>query len=199
MVRPDNSLVLVDYDSMFVPTLNGLSDEIKGLAGYQHESRWKNEKVSEKADYFSELVIYLSLKAVAKNPSLWTELNIEHTETLLFSGEDIKSKGKSSIFGKLKADTDLAPLTEKLCEFMAKSSIEELCPLEEAVISQSEQIASKWKRGNGYKSSVKSGTIVDANIVSAKWAGGNTYDKPDEDKQRSKLISEISDKFKTSK
>lgn len=196
MVRPDHSLVLVDYDSMYVPALDGMTDEIKGLVGYQHESRWKNEKVSEKADYFSELVIYLSLKALAKMPSLWTDLNMEDTETLLFSGEDIQSKGTSNIFSKLKADSELSQLTDKLCEFMAKSSIEELCPLEEAVVSQSEQIASKWKEGIAHKPVAKPGTVVDVNQISDKWAGGSGYKKPNEEEQRIKLSSEISEKFK---
>lgn len=196
MVRPDHSLVLVDYDSMYVPALDGMGDEIKGLVGYQHESRWKNEKVSEKADYFSELVIYLSLKALAKMPSLWNDLNMEDTETLLFSGEDIQSKGASSIFSKLKSDSELKQLTDKLCEFMAKSSIEELCPLEEAVVSQSEQIASKWKYGIAHKPSSKPGTVDDARKISDKWVGGSGYKKPNEEEQRSKLSSEISEKFK---
>lgn len=198
MIRPDYSLVLVDYDSMYVPALYGMSDEIKGLIGYQHESRWRNEKVSEKADYFSELVIYLSLKALAKNPSLWNELNMEDTETLLFSGKDIQSKGKTDIFRRLKSDPELSPLTEKLCDFMAKSSIEELSPLEETIVSQSEQISSKWKSGNGHNPSAQSGSVVDAGSITSKWAGGSGYKKPNEEKSRSELSSKISEKFKKS-
>lgn len=195
MVKPDRSLVLVDYDSMYVPSLNGMPDEIKGLMGYQHESRWKNEKVSEKADFFSELVIYLSLKALARMPSLWTELNMEDTETLLFSGDDIQSKGKSNIFNTLKADSELAPLAERLCEFMAQPSLEELCPLEDAVVSQSDRISSKWKSGNGHVPAHASGTIADPGSITCKWAGGSGYKKPDEEEARKELSSAISEKF----
>ena len=155
MVKPNLSLVLVDYDSMYVPELNGMPDVIKGLVGYQHEARWKNKLVTEKADYFSELVIYLSLKTLAKMPSLWRELNMEETETLLFSGEDIQSRGTSSIFRQLRTDMELAPLVDKLCEFIDKLSIDELIPLEEAVLSKSDNISSKWKLGNGYKANLK--------------------------------------------
>lgn len=150
MVRQDCSLVLVDYDSMYVPDLKGFPDEIKGLAGYQHEARWNNKIVSEKVDYFSELVIYTSLRALAKMPTLWNDLKMEDTETLLFSGEDINSHGTSEIFKKLREDPELVPLLDRLCEFMKKSSIEELCPLEEAVISVIDGISEKWKDGNGY-------------------------------------------------
>lgn len=199
MVRPDNSLVLVDYDSMYVPSLAGMPDEIKGLSGYQHEARNKNQYASEKADYFSELVIYISLKALAKLPSLWQELNMEDTDTLVFSAEDIKSRGNSNIFKVLKTDAELAPWVDRLCEFMAKSSIDDLLPLEEAIVSQSEIISEKWKGGNGYDPSANKGKIDDSNLITSKWARGNGYIKPDKAEERQKLLSEIADKFKKSK
>ena len=192
MVKPDNSLVLVDYDSMYVPDLKGMPDEIKGLIGYQHEARWNNKTVSEKADYFSELVIYTSLKALAKMPSLWNDLNMEDTETLLFSGEDIQSKGSSNIFRLLKTDSELAPLVDKLCEFMGKSSIEDLIPLEDVIISKSEKIAKKWRKGNGYKPR----EIEDSKRIAGKWKKGNGYVKPNKEDERKKLSSSISKKFK---
>ena len=196
MVNPDHSLILVDYDSMYVPDLKGMPDEIKGLAGYQHEARWKNKNVSEKADYFSELVIYISLKALAKMPALWNDLNMEDTETLLFSGEDIQSHGTMPIFQVLKTDSELAPWVDKLCDFMSKSSIEDLLPLEEAIISQSEGIAGKWRKGNGYVPTSSKGQIADVNGIAGKWAGGSGYVKPDPVDERNKISSSITDKFK---
>lgn len=176
MVKPDKSLVLVDYDSMYVPELKGSTDDIKGLAGYQHESRWTNEYVTEKADYFSELVIYLSLKALAKYPRLWDDLSIENTETLLFSAEDIKSKGQSDIFHRLNSDSDLSSLSEKLIEFMNEDCIDNLCPLENAVVSKTEAIAGKWKNGNGYNPSSKPSSEIDDPInISSKWKNGNGH------------------------
>lgn len=75
---------------------------------------------------------------------------MEDTETLLFSSEDIQSHGSSTIFRVLKTDSELAPWVDRLCGFMSKSSIDELIPLEEAIVSQSESISSIWKGGNGY-------------------------------------------------
>jgi len=196
MVKPDHSLVLVDYDSMYVPDLKGMPDEIKGLVGYQHEARWKNETVSEKADYFSEFVIYISLKALAKMPALWNDLKMEDTETLLFSGEDIESHGNSSIFQVLKTDSELAPWVDRLCDFMSKSSIEDLLPLEEAIISQSEGIAGKWRKGNGYVPASGKGQIADPKGIVGKWAGGSGYVKPNPADERKKISSSISNKFK---
>ena len=196
MVKPDFSLVLVDYDSMYVPSLKGMPDEIKGLAGYQHEARGKNKWASEKVDYFSELIIYLSIKALAKMPSLWADLNIENTETLLFSGEDIQSHGTSNIFKLLKSDVELSSMTEKLCEFMNKSSIEDLVPLEDAIISQSEGISAKWQLGNGYVPTSFNGKIEDSENITRKWIRGNGYLKSTGEKERNKIISSISEKYK---
>lgn len=199
MVKPDHSLVLVDYDSMYVPDLNGMSDDIKGLVGYQHEARWNNKFVSEKADYFSELIIYLSLKALAKIPDLWKDLNIEDTETLLFSGEDIQSHGQSNIFRLLKTDSELGVLTDKLCEFMSKSSIDELSPLEEVIVSRCDSISAKWQNGNGYVGANNQGTVVDSQQISDRWSNGNGYNKDRESQKRWKhLLENISTKFRRS-
>lgn len=196
MVKPDSSLVLVDYDSMYVPSLKGMPDEIKGLAGYQHEARWENKWASEKADYFSELVIYLSLKALAKIPSLWNDLNIENTETLLFSGEDIHSCGTTNIFQLLKTDDELSTMTDRLCEFMSKSSIEDLIPLENAIVSKGGCISAKWQLGNGYVHTSFKGEIEDSENITKKWTNGNGYIKSIGKDERNKIISSISEKYK---
>ena len=150
MVRDNGALVLVDYDSMYVPKLLGRTDEIKGLQGYQHESRWTNKDLSPKADYFSELVIYLSIIAIANKPSLWSELNIDNTDTLLFSSEDIKSKGTAPIFKDLKDEMATKELTVKLIEFMNRTSIEELEPLENIVVTFIDRLSDKWA-DNGFR------------------------------------------------
>lgn len=175
MVRDDGSLVLVDYDSMFVPALHGMKDEIKGLQGYQHEARWNNQYATPKADYFSELVIYLSILALAHDFSLWTDLKLADTETMIFSTDDIKSKGTTPIFRRLKQNKELLPLVDKLCEFMSCQSIDDLLPLEVAVISTVDAIAGKWKSGNDHQKQYPKGKIEDSNTITSKWQGGNGY------------------------
>ena len=131
MVRADGRLVLVDYDSMYVPSLKGYDDFIRGLKGYQHPARWTNKSVTPKADYFSELVIYTSIKALAKYPHLWYDLQMEDTDTLLFSGDDIDSGGRSEIFDILSRDAYLKELVEVMREELSHADIDELRPLEE--------------------------------------------------------------------
>ena len=149
MVNPDGKLYLVDYDSMFVPGLENVSDEIKGLAGYQHPGRNKQVCLSPKSDYFSELIIYTSILAIAHHPNLWNELEIEDTETLVFSQDDLDNPNKSSIFSRLKKDSSLSDCIEAIENALNESDIEKLLPLEEAIISAStrlvESLQEKWK------------------------------------------------------
>ena len=72
MITEDGSLKLVDYDSMFVPALKGGIETIKGKQGYQHPTaRDKNEYLQPYTDYFSELMIFLTLYLVGNKPDLW--------------------------------------------------------------------------------------------------------------------------------
>lgn len=174
MVKDDGNIVLVDYDSMYVPALSGYSDDIKGLAGYQHPARWKNKMISEKIDYFSEIIIYTSLVALSKYPSLWEELNLEDTETLLFSTEDITSKGNSKIFQVLDRDQELKLFSKKIKEFLCQDSIENLEPLERAVIdpkiSLADEISKKWKGlGEKRKTQTQDDYNDIANLISKRW------------------------------
>lgn len=130
LVKSNGDLVLVDYDSMYVPSLKGYPNEISGLRGYQHPARWTTKKASPKADYFSELIIYTSIKALSKFPELWDDLQMSDTDTLIFSGEDIDSQGGSDIFNRLSADPYLKDLVDLIREALTFSSIEELKPLE---------------------------------------------------------------------
>jgi len=174
LVKRDGNIVLVDYDSMYVPSLSGYSDDIKGLAGYQHPARWKNKNVSEKIDYFSELVIYTSLIALSKLPNLWNELSLEDTETLIFSAEDISSKGCSTIFQILDNNKELKPLSSKIKEFLSKDNINDLVPLENAVVDPTielvDNLSNQW-RDNGYAKKVQTKEDIDkiAKEISKLW------------------------------
>lgn len=170
LVRNDGSLVLVDYDSMYVPALNGYKDEIKGLPGYQHPARWKSDYVSEKNDYFSELIIYTSILALSYFPGLWNELKIEDTETLLFSSDDIKSGGNSYIFRKLDSHPQLKYLSATIKYELLCSSIDELSPLEEVIIPKTQKIGAgirnKW---NVEQAQIVKTYVPDTTNTRAKW------------------------------
>jgi len=129
------SLKLIDYDSLYVPALKGKPDQIIGLPAYQHPKRAQAKTASEVVDYFSELVIYLSLLAYAENSSLWKSGT---EKQLLFSQNDLKQPSKSRIFQQLKTghySQKVKDLTRKLEEFCLKNSIYDLQPLEKVVSS----------------------------------------------------------------
>lgn len=132
IVCKNTDLCLIDYDSLYVPLLSNETDNIKGLPGYQHPSRSKLQKLSPKVDYFSELVIYLSLLVLSENPKYWQQIEAE--ERLIFSEQDLSKPNSSKILKELK---NLSPkivyLTQELEKFFQEVNIENLEPLENLV------------------------------------------------------------------
>jgi serine/threonine protein kinase len=108
IVQKNGDIQLIDYDSICIPSLEGKSEFINGKGGYQHPSRFTSSQCTIKADYFSELVIYLSVLAIAENPALWIAYNIADTEYFLFSPADLAE------FDKSKIKKDLLLLSPKI-------------------------------------------------------------------------------------
>ena len=123
---------LIDYDSLFVPTLRGYADSIVGLPEYQHPQRMAGgRQADEKVDYFSELVIYLSFRGLAEKPELWNQFKGRTEKGLLFSSEDFKNPNTSNIFRALQtASSDVRHLADILKHFCSATSVELLAPLE---------------------------------------------------------------------
>ena len=123
---------LIDYDSLFVPALRGQPDNIVGLPEYQHPQRIVGDGgASEKVDYFSELVIYLSLLSLVEKPNLWSQFGDRTKRSLLFTAEDFKNPDQSDVFQALE---NLSPAVKQLAYelkgFCAELSINEFEPLE---------------------------------------------------------------------
>lgn len=123
---------LIDYDSLFVPTLQGQPEQIVGLPEYQHPKRIAGGgQANEKVDYFSELVIYLSFLSIAEKPELWNQFKDKTEKGLLFSKEDFENPSQSAVFRKLSnLSPDVRQLTTILKNFCAKTSVNQLKPLE---------------------------------------------------------------------
>jgi serine/threonine protein kinase len=116
LVTQDKSLRLVDYDGMFVPSLNGLGATEQGHRNYQSPSR--TNEFDSAIDRFSAWIIYMSLVALAAHPSLWTELREQGGEYLLLSEEDFKNPAASARFPALlnSPTSEVRGLAQKVLE-----------------------------------------------------------------------------------
>lgn len=97
LVAPDGTLRLVDYDGFYVPALSGLMGTELGHRNYQSPER-RVEDFGPGVDNFSAWVIYLSLSAVAIDPSLWGQLHEPDAEHLLLERADFDAPGSSVRF-----------------------------------------------------------------------------------------------------
>ena len=175
LVTSKGKLVLVDYDSMYVPGLEDLPDEIKGLGGYQHPSRWNRRPLSHKRDYFSELIIYTSILALARHPGLWIKYRLEDSETMLFTEADFASHGTSDVFRILNSDRELRKYSTAVKNAVNRADLEQLQPLEDIVNGPEETVvrslASLWY-DNGFRPE-QYDSIIDlfehAAEIAAKW------------------------------
>ena len=93
LVKEDGQLMLVDYDGMYVPGMNGQKAREIGSPGFRHPSRNEN-CFNEHIDDFAIASIALSLKAIAIKPSLYEDMG--ENDRLLFSELDYldRSGGK---------------------------------------------------------------------------------------------------------
>jgi len=172
LVKNDGSIVAIDYDSMFIEPLNGMSDTIKGLPGYQHPARNSNQFVNSRLDYFSELVIYLSLLIYAETPKLWEEYY--ETEDLLFSKDDFANPNNSKLINShLKSSNQtISELTKKMIEELKATDINQLRPLEELLVNRREvakdNIFDKWDNQPS-KSIKKQASLPNKNDITNKF------------------------------
>src|SRR5690606_12594974 len=96
---------------------------VTGIKGYQHPSRFKAGKTSLKADYFSELVIYLSILALSENSNLWNKYQLKDTMYLLFTETDFEDFKNSEIYNDLqKLSSSIKSLTRVLNSYLSESN-----------------------------------------------------------------------------
>ncbi len=108
-------LQLVDYDTMWVPALQGRNSTEVGHRNYQHPDR-STADFGPHLDHFSGLVIYTALEALRLDPDLWHRYDTG--ENLLFTASDFYHPDKSALFEELagmEALTDLADALRTAC------------------------------------------------------------------------------------
>ena len=104
LVREDGTLVLVDYDGMYVPAMKGQKARELGSPDFRHPLRTEDD-FDEHIDDFSLVTILLSLKAISVNPALLEEYGA--TDRLIFSEKDCRSLSECEKIAKLLALNNL--------------------------------------------------------------------------------------------
>ena len=103
LVREDGTLVLVDYDGMFVPAMKGQKARELGSPDFRHPLRTEDD-FDEHIDDFSIVSIQLSLNAVSYEPKFLDVYNCQ--DRLLFSANDYSNHEQSPLLKRLSQIED---------------------------------------------------------------------------------------------
>ncbi len=123
LVKKDGSLVLVDYDGMFVPALQDENANELGSPDFRHPLRTE-ATFNEHIDDFAIASIALSLKAIALQPSLYNQFAT--ADRLLLSASDYRDIGKSAALQAILALSTDAELAKLFSAFLLASSLNSL-------------------------------------------------------------------------
>lgn len=107
LVAADSTLRLVDYDGMYVPALKGQGATENGHRNYQSPTRTSAD-FGPAMDRFSAWVIYLSLVAIATDPTTWDQLHDNQGEFLILKEDDFKEPRSSLAWSLLLTHADPA-------------------------------------------------------------------------------------------
>ena len=110
LVREDGTIVLVDYDGMYVPTMKGQKARELGSPDFRHPLRTEDD-FDEHIDDFPFVSILLALKAISINPQLLEKYG--GSDRLLFSEKEYRNLSESKVMDALKTmmqDAELSSL-----------------------------------------------------------------------------------------
>jgi hypothetical protein len=110
LVMPDQSIKLIDYDGMYLPSLSGLGASEQGHRNYQHPDR--SDQYDAALDRFAVEIIGVSLGALAVAPTLWQEFNTG--ENIIFSAADFAEPSSSDLFTRLERLPEVADAVRRL-------------------------------------------------------------------------------------
>ena len=123
IVRPDGSLILVDYDGMFVPSMRGSQSPTIGTRDFSHPLRTVDD-FDETIDDFSLASIALSLKAISMKSTLLDIYGA--SDRLLFSENDYRNPSNSKVISALQeliCDKDFCTLYSLFMLALAKKEL----------------------------------------------------------------------------
>jgi hypothetical protein len=142
LVTPQGRLKLVDYDGMCVPALVGRRNHEVGVRPYQHPQRDEETLLSLQLDHFPSLMVYVVLRALQADTSLWARY-VEQPgyDKLLFRSEDFLYPMQSNLYGDLmhSPDPSVRELTAQLFS-LALGRMDDVPALREVLATKSQPV-----------------------------------------------------------
>ncbi len=184
LVRDDGTLVLVDYDGMYVPAMKGQKPRELGSPDFRHPLRTEDD-FDEHIDDFPFVSILLSLKAISIN-SHWLE-EYGSPDRLLMSAKDYR-EFKKCLFLKEQVPFENTTLNRIVALFLfsfTKSINTSLCLQllsvieneEYPIITCEDEIANAWKDEKGVRYSQDRKRLLKSPIID--WIKGDYYIQPE--------------------
>ncbi len=132
------SLKLIDYDSLYFDRdSQTILDNIKGLSDYQHPLRKSLEIRCLAIDFFPQLVIYLSILALAEDKRLWNTYKLDDRDGLLFTQADFENPEIAAIFQTLAHSSPaIASLAHKLQQICQVTDFDRIPSLHQAIAGE---------------------------------------------------------------
>jgi hypothetical protein len=124
----NHTIKLIDYDSMFVPSLREKDSLTAGTSSFQQPMRLSSD-FNETIDRFSIWVLVTALEAFKLDPSLWTkaeQYGYDKSKQVLFNYRDLAFPQQSRAFQILKKynNDPLNFYAEKLVSFCTSKTLE---------------------------------------------------------------------------
>lgn len=98
---------LIDYDGMFVDEIKTLGSSELGHVNFQHPRRKSTNPFNHTLDRFSLITLWLALKTLQIDPSIWDKSNSE-LDAIVFRANDFVDPSSSSILGMLSGIQQLS-------------------------------------------------------------------------------------------
>ena len=103
LITSNANIKLIDYDGVYIPSFATYESMERGHSNYQHPMR-DNRYFHDNMDNFSSVLIYLSLIAIASDPSLFMRYN--NPDNIIFTEKDLKNPANSELIRILRNSKD---------------------------------------------------------------------------------------------
>lgn len=185
LVREDGTLVLVDYDGMYVPAMKGQKARELGSPDFRHPQRTEND-FDEHIDDFPVVSTLLSLKTISLNPLLLEEFG--NTDRMLFSVRDYNDISNCQLLKRIfpSADMDLNLLMSAFVILLSRIPIGFLpsrlyqCHVNQNTVEHYFKLGGKYKKGidieqNGFLSVYYYNIAAEFGFAKAQYKLGVCY------------------------